>query len=267
MLFCPFAREVWSELKKDFDIHLNRNFFTSPKTWLVEFLSRSGEIQATILAVTCWHLWDTRNKLWEEGGLASPFGVTARIKVYVDMIAEHLFKYGTTNSRETYRAVPWSPPPVDLIQFNVDAALFASSHRMGAGIVARNHLDTFVAAMGDSLPSLVQLELAEALAIRSALSWANEEGLKDIVVATDCLSAVQRINSTERDRSCCGPVILDIKKLVSSFNKCTVRFVSRVQNFAAHYLARSSEFACKSVWRGMPPESIRETICIDSMFR
>jgi hypothetical protein len=38
---------------------------------------------------------------------------------------------------------------VGLIQLTVDDSLFASSHVMGAGIVARDSLGTFVATMGD----------------------------------------------------------------------------------------------------------------------
>jgi hypothetical protein len=65
----------------------------------------------------------------------------------------------------------------------------------------------------------------------------------------------------------CGPVIQDIKNLVATFNNCSILFVRRVQNYAAHYLARSSELSCKSVWRGVPPVCIRDTICTDSLCR
>ena len=84
--------------------------------------------------------------------------------------------------------------------------------------------------------------------------------MDNLVVQTDCLSVVQRIDSTERDRSVVSPVIQDIRSLVSGFNNCSIVYVSRLQNFAAHYLAGSLELSCKSVWRGVPPVCIRETI-------
>jgi hypothetical protein len=64
MLFCPFAREVWDDVKKDFDIPLNRKFFSSPKTWLMEFMSKCTAVQATVLAVFFWHIWthETRSE-------------------------------------------------------------------------------------------------------------------------------------------------------------------------------------------------------------
>jgi hypothetical protein len=40
LLFCPFAREVWTEVKKDYDVHLNGNGFLSSKTWTTEFFCK-----------------------------------------------------------------------------------------------------------------------------------------------------------------------------------------------------------------------------------
>jgi hypothetical protein len=49
---------------------------------LFEFLERSSDLQATTLAVTFWHLWDTRNKLREEGGSLHPSSVVVKVKSY-----------------------------------------------------------------------------------------------------------------------------------------------------------------------------------------
>jgi hypothetical protein len=114
-------------VKRSFDIHLQRKFFTSPKTWLAEFLSSSDKLKATILAVTFWHLWDARNKLREDGGTVHPATVAGKITAYVDLILNNLTMQEPDHRRETSRAVSWSPPPEGIIQLNVDAAIFASS--------------------------------------------------------------------------------------------------------------------------------------------
>jgi hypothetical protein len=266
-LFCPFAREVWTEIKKDFDVSLQRMSFLSPKIWLMDFMSRSSEIQGIVLAVTCWHLWDTRNKIREEGGQAVPLGIAAKIKAYIEFIMTYQLSTSSNHRREATRVVSWSPPPDGFLQLSVDAALFASSKSMGAGVVVRDQQGTFVAAAGDNIHDVVNPDIAEACAIRFALSWAQDEGMDHIVVNTYCLSVVQRIDSSEKDLSAIGPIFQDIKLLVAGFTKCSVIFVSRLQNFAAHYLARSLEFSSKSIWRGVPPGIIREAICIDSMFK
>jgi hypothetical protein len=148
MLFCPVAREIWSEVKKGYDVHLNRRGFTSPKAWLAEFLANNGATQATILAVTFWHIWDARNKLREEGGSINPLSIALKIKAYVELILTHLYKPIPAHRRETSRAISWSPPPDGMLQLNVDAALFSSSSRMGAGVVARDDMGEFVACIG-----------------------------------------------------------------------------------------------------------------------
>jgi predicted nucleic acid-binding protein len=58
----------------------------------------------------------------------------------------------------------------------------------------------------------------------------------------------------------------DIKDMVEAFDSCSIIHISRVQNVAAHCLARSCEFLPNSMWRGVPPDCIRETICIESLF-
>jgi hypothetical protein len=77
---------------------------------------------------------------------------------------------------------------------------------------------------------------------------------------------VQSTKSSTRNRSFCGPVLEDIKSLMPSFESCSIHHVYRGQNVAAHCLARCSEDSCMSVWRGVPPECIQDTICIDPMF-
>jgi hypothetical protein len=112
---------------------------------------------------------------------------------------------------------PWSPPAVGSIQLNVDAALFATSRRFGAGVIARNHLGECIVALGDSAQEVVVPELAEALAVRLALSLANDEGMINIVIASHYLSVIQRILSSNRDRSACEVVIEDIKLMAAFF--------------------------------------------------
>jgi hypothetical protein len=101
LLFYPFARAVWSEVKTECNIQLNRRSFSTPKLWLFEFLSRCPKQEATTLAVTCWHLWDARNELHEEGGSINPIGVAMKIKAYIGMIATYLTRGSTNHRRET----------------------------------------------------------------------------------------------------------------------------------------------------------------------
>jgi hypothetical protein len=170
LLLCPFARDVWEEVKKTYQFKLNRKGFKSPKLWLFDFLSKCSSQAATALAVTVWHLWDVRNKVREEGGPVNPSSVALRIKAYIDMILTHLAKQATSPRHEDYSVVPWTPPPAGNLLINVDAALFSSSKSMGAGVVIRDHNGDCVAACCNSFPNVIIPELAEAMAVRFALS-------------------------------------------------------------------------------------------------
>jgi hypothetical protein len=98
MLFCPFAREAWTEVKSECNIKLNRRGFTTPRLRLFEFLARCSRHEVTTLAVTFWHLWNARNNLREEGGSINPVGVDMKIKAYNELITTQLTR-GSTDQR------------------------------------------------------------------------------------------------------------------------------------------------------------------------
>jgi hypothetical protein len=105
----------------------------------------------------------------------------------------------------------------------------------------------------------------EALAMRRAMSLAKDEGFSKIIVNSDCLSVLKRILCDTEDRSSCGTVIRDIKKLAKTFRSCSFHHVNRVINAAAHSLAKLSESLIYLVWPGVTPDCIREIICNDSV--
>jgi ribonuclease HI len=136
---------------------------------------------------------------------------------------------------------------------------------MGMGFVVRGHTGECMLARCDKIPNVTSPELAEALAVRGALSFAKEEGLDNFICASDCLSVVQRVSSPAKDRSTCGAVIEDIKRLLSSFQSSSIIHVFRSQNVAAHVSAHFVESSSSFVWPCVPPDCIKEAICKDSM--
>ena len=106
-------------------------------------------------------------------------------------------------------------------------------------------------------------ETAEALALRRAVSLAAEEGFRKLLVVSDCLSVIQRVNFLSMDRGSAGVVIQDIKCLVSSFSEVSFSHVCHQFNVSAHILARSAEQFVSSIFRNFAPECIRETQCND----
>jgi hypothetical protein len=145
LIFYPYAREVWSEVKDFYGIHLNRKTFTSSNIWIFDYLVRGGvargdNLEATVLAVTCWHIWDAYNMLREKHMMMFPTIVASKIEAYVDMIFEHLFRTKHADSREPSSLSRLAPPPTEMVLINVDVA---SSRRMGAGVVIWDHNGAF----------------------------------------------------------------------------------------------------------------------------
>jgi ribonuclease HI len=152
-----------------------------------------------------------------------------------------------------------------MVMVNVDAAIFASSRRMGTGVVIRDHNGICVAACSERNDEVVTPEIAEAMAMRRAISLAKDEGYDKIIINSDCLSVVQRVIAESEDCSTCDPMIHDIRNISNTFTSCSFRHVNRALNVAAHCLAKLSESVICTVWHGVVPDYIREKLCNDIM--
>uniref|UniRef100_A0A8R7P8F8 Reverse transcriptase zinc-binding domain-containing protein n=1 Tax=Triticum urartu TaxID=4572 RepID=A0A8R7P8F8_TRIUA len=241
LLFCQFASEVWNKVKKRFYIHLCRKNFHSTKQWLFDFIDRASPEQSTVFAITVWHIWEARNAVRNGEGNIHPHRVASKIHAYVDLVLLHLFKTVAGHSHETpsSSSVKWSPPPPGSVLINVDAAIFSNLHKLGIGILIRNHKGECLVACTEPLKGMVQPKLAESWALRQAVILARDEGLTSVIFASDCLSLVQRVNSSSIDRSEVGVVVSDIKRLVACFSSVSFCHVKRSLNAAAHILARA----------------------------
>ena len=193
-----------------------------------------------------------------------PGSIATKVKVYINLISLHLYKPTTKHRRESSSTAKWSPPPVGTVMVNSDAAIFAASNSMGFGIVIRDHNGSCLAACGEHVDGVTSPEMAEVLALRSALSFAVEEGFGRLLMASDCLSVIQRVSSSEVDRSALGAVTEDIKRLACLAPSCSFIHVFRGANALAHYLARACEYS-GVVSRGVAPDCIQEQICKDIM--
>ena len=147
LLFCQFADEVWTQVKSEFTVQLRCSLFFSPRTWAMDFLSRCSNFEATTVMVTMWHIWDARNSAREGGVFVHPGAVALKVKAYLHMILLHLY-----NKESVHRCVSsslsrkWMPSAEGSMLVNVDAAIFASTRHMGAGVVIRDHLGSFLVA-------------------------------------------------------------------------------------------------------------------------
>jgi hypothetical protein len=263
MLLCPFARDVWCHVKDLYNLKLQRRDFFTSKQWLFEFLSKATDVEATILAVGFWHLWEARNDARNNRAHPDPKQVSVKSLAYVDMIIQNCYTTKPSSRRETSQAPRWSPPPSGFILVNSDAALFEDRQRMAMGAVIRDSAGGCLAAASLPLQGFTTPEIAEALALRGAVAIARDKGFDKAIFASDCLSLIQCLHSLNQDRSQVGILVKDIRSMVAGFSTAIFRHVHRSVNEAAHILARSCNLASVGFISDVAPEIIRKTLCID----
>ncbi|XP_047086955.1 uncharacterized protein LOC124698511 isoform X1 [Lolium rigidum] len=135
--------------------------------------------------------------------------------------------------------------------------------RMGIGVVIRNHLGLMLAESRRYVDHVDNPELGEAIAMRHALMFAEENGFQKIIVASDCFNLITKVRSHENDRSHIGALVFDIKSRAPKFTSCCFTHVSRYCNEAPHVLAKSAEYDAGSCWFNEIPDVIRTTVCTE----
>jgi hypothetical protein len=134
---------------------------------------------------------------------------------------------------------------------------------MGWGLVIRDHQGSLKLASHGSIDGIQNPELAEAVAVRQALATAGDKGFTDIVLASDCLPLIQKIQTAGMDRSGVGTVVGDIKRFATMFSLCSFKHVNRLCNGDAHILARCFEPSLCKLFVYVIPEMIRAELYND----
>ncbi|KAE8772758.1 hypothetical protein D1007_55169 [Hordeum vulgare] len=82
---------------------------------------------------------------------------------------------------------------------NFTGDIFLLLRSMGAGVVMREHSGSCIVCCGIGVPDVILPELPEAIAIQRGLQFALCEGIQEVLLGSDCLTIVQRINSLGQD--------------------------------------------------------------------
>jgi hypothetical protein len=187
-----------------------------------------------------------------------------KILTFVDMVLLHCFKFSFSNICESTRQSNWNPPPEGWIMINVDVAIFEDSSRMGLSLVFRNHNDDFIIAIKQGIEKITNPEFAEMLAFRRVVHFATQLSYNQVIMVSDCLSLINKLNAPSRDRSHTGIIVEDIKCMSSTSSIAfSFKHVSRKCNQVAHILANSAGRLDKSVWFNVPPDFILAELCND----
>lgn len=153
----------------------------------------------------------------------------------------------------------WQKPPTGYVKLNWDATTDAQGKRMGGGIVARDHEGKVLIAQTFTQNLITDPATAEAIVAWRAVELGIQMGWWKVIVESDSLAIVQKLNSAEGWMGSYGFVIHGAKELLSGRPEWRVAHVIREGNTMTYRLARLTfSYPHMRSWTENFPECILE---------
>ena len=152
--------------------------------------------------------------------------------------------------------IKWQLPPGGWLKVNFDGALFREKNLASLGCIIRNDKGLVMAAFTQLIPLPTSIETVEVLAARSAIGFAQELCLDQIILEGDSEITINALSKGGWESSSLGHIIKDIKAFASAFNSLSFSHTCRLGNKVAHRLVRSAcNFSHFHVWmEDIPPD-------------
>ncbi|KAI9128659.1 hypothetical protein K1719_000142 [Acacia pycnantha] len=136
---CAFAKAVWASFIPNH--HLMEFLQKEFSSWLLQNLLNtgpcgdSGAIWSSVFGITCWKLWDSRNKAIFQQEQPNPARVSREIQAVAACSLQATAMQSATHHggrMKQPRVISWIPPPERSILLNCDGARKADSRGAGA---------------------------------------------------------------------------------------------------------------------------------------
>ena len=129
--------------------------------------------------------------------------------------------------------------------------------------MARSHL-SFLGAWCKPLPGASDPFIAELLAFREGVIFAQLRGFSHVIMEVDCSQLVDLWNSRGNSRSVASPIFRELADYVVTFTSFSVRHVGREQNVPAHLCAqRVCTLDGTDSWLAVSPDFLRTSLRAD----
>ena len=256
LVWCSHAQAFWNEAQSWFSFRLPR---LHPDTWARDILCDAqftNQRRAAIISIM-WSIWHSRNRLTHDREGVNPAFSVRRVKEDLALLDIPLPHAAILPGHG------WRSPESDWMKINTDGETDAVSGNGGVGGLVRSS-STFVAAWSKPLPGVSDPLIAETLAVREGVIFAQLRGFSQVLVETDCLEIVNLWNSRSNPRSVVAPILIEIGERASSFSRFIIQHVLRAANQPAHLCARN---ACKlqmtESWHTFVPSFLVTSIMAD----
>ena len=110
----------------------------------------------------------------------------------------------------------WYPPPPGWLKINTEAAIL-KDFGVGLGWVARDHHGNIVEMGVKRIKASWGADLAEVDAVRVAFSHASKRGWSHVILESDALGFIARLQSGSRGEAYIDVLLDDIRSLVPCF--------------------------------------------------
>lgn len=116
--------------------------------------------------------------------------------------------------------VCWKHPTKNKIKVNTGAALFEESNSYSYSMIARDSNGQLVEEASSCKHGNMALDMAEAIAIREALSWIKVHIWSNVEVESDYLLIIQAIRYSSGTLSYLGRVVEEYKQQLLKLKDC-----------------------------------------------
>ncbi|KAM7461573.1 hypothetical protein LguiA_029694 [Lonicera macranthoides] len=212
---CLIMQEIWN-------VSCFANLAKNLDSWgdfgslCASLVHSDGNWNATLFALLAWVIWFDKNERVQGKEGRSGTSLVAAAEAYV--------------------VASWCKPKEGEVKINVDAAVNPVSGRSGLGIICRNYAGVVIGSRAIPFRSVMDVELAEALAVLEGLRFVSSLGLKVIEVNSDAFRAVKMLLDNSPPMADAGVFILDALDLEKSFTKVSFFHVLQSANKEANSL-------------------------------
>ena len=167
---------------------------------------RFSDKDRPLIITIMWSIWSSRNRWTHDGEKYDPVTSIRLTREALALLAV---------PKQQASLLPghgWRPPELGQVKINTDAAVRHLAEMSGAGGFARSK-NALLGAWSKPLHGVTDPMIAEALALRDGVIFANLRGYAQVMMETDCQEIVNLWNTRLNSHSVVAPVFFEIEEL------------------------------------------------------
>lgn len=280
---CPHAVHLWAALENSGYLSMGVVGNGTGSYWFLNQVEKTPKEERMMPLMLLWRIWFIRNEL-NHGKIPPPIDVSKRfLESYCSSLLEvrqfplvdvvkgkHVVQSGLRNcvaARPEKRSDPcrWERPQPGWMKLNVDGSFDSSSSTGGIGAVLRDRLGTIIFSACGFIERCCNPLEAELLACKEGINLALQWTLLPIIVESDCLVAVDMIQS-KKEWSQLAYLVRDIGEMLSEGREVRIRKIQPSQNNIRHYLANRGRTNARSeFWPDGSCNLISQAVCKEAL--